>query len=117
MKKVQKEVTLTLEYFQNKADKTSGIYEGGVVDPNIEGLIIDVTNGESFDFEANEFVSNGKYEIHLSGNREAIKELGKYLIALADYETEDPNYHDHFDNVRNSSGKEIVDFVIYKPKE
>jgi len=117
MKKVQKEVTLTLEYFQNKADKASGIYEGGIVDPNIEGLIIDVTNGESFDFEADEFVSNGKYEIYLRGNREAIKELGRYLIALAEYDTEDPNYHDHFDNIRNSDGKESVDLVIYQPSE
>jgi hypothetical protein len=117
MKKVKKEVNLTLEYFPNKVDKINRIYEGGVVDPNIEGLIIDVTNGESFDIEADEFVSNGKYEIHLRGNREAIKELGKYLIALAEYETEDPSYHDHFDNIRNSEGKESVDLVIYQPNE
>jgi hypothetical protein len=35
MKKVEKKVTLTLEYFQNKAYKNNGIYEGGIVDPNL----------------------------------------------------------------------------------
>ena len=33
MKKVKKEVNLTLEYFPNKVDKINRIYEGGVVDP------------------------------------------------------------------------------------
>ncbi|WP_066073149.1 hypothetical protein [Neobacillus soli] len=72
MKKVQKEVTLKLEYFHNRVDKKKGLYEGGVVEPDIEGLIIDVVNGESFDFEADEFIGNGKYEIQLEGSRKAI---------------------------------------------
>jgi hypothetical protein len=56
---------------------------------------VDVTSGETFDFEADEFVSNGKYEIHLNGSRKAIKEFGKCLIALSEYETDELSYHDH----------------------
>jgi hypothetical protein len=114
--KVQKKVTLTLEYFKNKVSKDRTVFSGGVVDPNISGLMIDVRAGMQCDLETEQFVRNSKHELHIYGGRKDMMELGKYLIALANYETEDPSYHDHFDNIKSFDGEESVDIVIYQPK-
>ncbi|OZM58464.1 hypothetical protein CIB95_02535 [Lottiidibacillus patelloidae] len=114
--KVQKKVTLTLEYFKNKVSKDKTVFSGGVVEPEISGLMIDVREGMHFDLESEQLVRNGKHELHIYGGRKDMMEFGKYLIALANYETEDPNYHDHFDNIKNFDGEDSVDIVIYQPK-
>ncbi|RPF54155.1 Imm32 family immunity protein [Aquisalibacillus elongatus] len=118
MKSRSKEVSLKLEFFEGKQDEEKGIFEGGVKDPEcLDEIGIDVIEGETFDLEKDEFVSNGKFEVHLKGSDRAFRELGKYLIAMTYYETKDPNYHDHFDNLTTSSGDNHIDLIVYKPEK
>jgi len=118
VKYVSKEISLKLEFFEGKQDEEKGIFEGGVKDPEcLDEINIDVIEGETFDFEKDEFVSNGKLEVHLKGSEKAFRELGKYLIAMTYYDTKDRDYHDHFDNLTTSNGESNIDLIIYKPKK
>lgn len=105
-----------MKFYETYAEEEKGIYYGGIVEPEIDNLVIDVIDGERYDLEKDEFIKNGKQEIHIFGSKKAIRELGEYLIALTEYETSDPSYHDHFDDILNSHGEKKVDVIIYKPK-
>lgn len=105
-----------MKFYETYAEEEKGIYLEGIVEPEIDNLVIDVIDGERYDLEKDEFIKNGKHEIHIPGCKKAIRELGEYLIALTEYETSDPSYHDHFDDISNSHGEKKVDLTIYKPK-
>ncbi|MTH55354.1 hypothetical protein GKZ89_18325 [Bacillus mangrovi] len=118
MKSVSKEISLKLEFLEGKQNEEEGIFEGGVKDPEcLSEITIDVFEGESFDFEKDEFVSNGKLELHLKGSEKAFRELGKYLIAVTYYETKDSGYHDHFENLKTSDESNTIDLIVYKPEK
>lgn len=113
----KKEIQLTLEFLEGKQDVEKGTFNGGVREPKfLDELMIDVKEGERYDFDLDEDVPTGKYEIQLEGSARAFRELGKYLIAITEYQTQDPRYHDHFDDLLNSDAEEFVDLVIYKPE-
>lgn len=117
MKLRKQEINLSLEFFEGKQDLENGVFEGGVKEPeNLEELTIDILEGETFDLEIEQFSKTGKYEIQIQGSNRAYRELGKYLLAITEYQTEDPSYHDHFENILNSNNQEFVDLVIYKPR-
>lgn len=108
---------IELNYLIGKQDVNNGIFEGGVESPKcMNELIVDVHEDEVFDEKIDDFVSSGKVQIVISGSDASIEELGKYLIAFARYNTEDSNYHDHFENIKNSEGKEFVSLMVKKHK-
>lgn len=110
-----KEITVKLYYHKSKQDKEAGIYYGGVKEPlYLNELQIDIWNDESYDFEKDKFVPNGKIAMQLSGSNRALKQFGIYLINVAMYQTHDPDYHDHFDNLHTSDGKETVNLIVRK---
>ncbi|MFA1642811.1 hypothetical protein AB5N96_08090 [Chryseomicrobium imtechense] len=116
MKKIKKEVTLSLEFYKGKQDVKKGIFEGNVVPPkHLDELFIDVFASTTYDFESDDFVENGGIDLQLQGSNRAFRELGKYLLAITEYDTEDPRYHDHFDGIQNSDEEEKVNLTIYKP--
>lgn len=111
---------IQLEYLVGKSNPNKGVYEGGVCEPRyLNELMIDIQNEEIFDFEKDAFIELENRIIHFSGSRRAFKELGRYLIALSKYETEDPDYHDHFDEVGsiNSESKNKIVFHGCKSDE
>lgn len=113
----KKEVSISLEFYHGKQDPENGIFEGGVKEPEkLDELTIDIREGETFDLENEQFTKTGKYEIQFQGSNKAYRELAKYLLAITEYQTEDPAYHDHFDDILNSEDQKFVDLVIYKPK-
>ena len=116
MKRTKKEITLSLEFYKGKQDREKGTFEGGVVAPKyLEELFVDVFASTTYDFESDEFVENGGIDVQLQGSNRAFRELGKYLVAITEYDTEDPSYHDHFDGIQNSDEEEKVNLTIYKP--
>lgn len=117
LKKINREVTIKLKYFSGIDDPQKGIYEGGVCEPeHLDELIIDIENEEIFDMDSDSFIQSGNKNLHISGSRRALKEFGTYLIALSNYKTNDPDYHDHFDAVSNSNGKDLVNMIVHLKK-
>lgn len=112
MKKQKKEIKLILEYVTGMQDKENGIYEGGVCEPKfLNELRIDVKNEEVFDQDEDSFIETGRKDIHIVGSHRALEELGKYFIALSNYQTDDPDYHDHFESIPNSNNDSYVNII------
>jgi|CZCB01.1.fsa_nt_gi hypothetical protein len=113
----QEKIEIELNYFVGKQDTKNGIFVGGVKNPKyLDELEINIFEDEIFNEELDSFVKNGKIQVSLSGSSRSLEELGKYLIALSRYNTEDPDYHDHFDNIKNSEGSEMVNLIVKKRK-
>lgn len=115
LKKVSEVIELNLNYYIGKQDELKGIYNGKIEEPNyLDELAVDVFEDEIFDEESDDFVKTGKLQVSLSGSNRALEELGKFLIALSRYKTKDPSYHQHFDNINNSEGEEIINLIFRK---
>ena len=114
MKKKEK-VEITLEYYPSDFDEKAGIYYGGVEEPRyIDELLFDICEDEEFDEEKDDFVKSGKFQLVISGRDKALEELGKYLIAFSRYKTKDPDFHDHFDDIKNSNNEDAVNLIVRK---
>lgn len=118
MKKTKKEITLLLEFNEGIQNPENGIFEGNVEPPKyLNELNIEVSEAREYDFETDDFKYTGKVDIQVQGSNRAYRELGKYLIAITEYQTEDHRYHDHFDNILDSEDEERINLVIYKPED
>lgn len=116
--KKTKEIKLKLHYMKSKADKENGIYYGGVSSPkHTEELIVDINDDYNFNTETDEFIKNGMFSVEISGTKRALKELGKFLINMAMFETEDHAYHEHIDQLKNSSGEPTANLIVRKISE
>lgn len=112
-KKETKEITLKLNYFRSKADKEKGVFYGGVTEPKYtDELTIDINDDYDFDIDTEEFNKNGMFSLEISGTKRALKEMGRFLINIALYETDDEDYHEHIDQLRDSEGNPKVNMVI-----
>ena len=117
VKKETKEITLKLNYFKSKVDKENGIFYGGVIEPKyMDELTIDINDDYEFDIDAEEFKQNGMFSMEISGTKRALKEMGKFLINIAMYKTDDEDYHEHIDQLRDSEGNPKVNIVVKKTK-
>lgn len=109
MKVVKRKIDITLEYLDGKQDTEKKIFSGGVKKGDeINNLTIDVCEDEVYDEDIDDFIKSGKLQVIISGNDMCLEEFGKYLIALARYNTNDPHYHDHFDDIKTSEGRSIA---------
>ncbi len=114
-KRQTREVTLKLNYYKSKADKEAGVYYGGVVEPKyINELAFDIGDDYEFDMESEEFKKNGKYALEISGSNRALKEFGKFLINIAMFKTEDEEYHEHLETIKNGDGQPSVNITVRK---
>lgn len=112
-KKETKEISLKITYFKSKVDKENGIYYGGVIEPKyIDELTVDIDDDYDFDIETEEFTKNGMFSVEISGTKRALKEMGKFLINIAMYKTEDEDYHEHIDQLKDSEGNPTANIII-----
>lgn len=110
-----KEITLKLKYVKSVVDKENGVYYGGVEEPKyLDELVVDVDDDYDFDVETEEFIKNGMFKIEISGTKRALKEMGKFLINMSMFQTEDEDYHEHIDQLQNNEGKPIANMTIKK---
>ncbi|MBE7043900.1 MAG: hypothetical protein E7397_00075 [Ruminococcaceae bacterium] len=111
----EKEVILKLKYLQSKSDASKGHFIGGLEEPKyLDELCIDIYDDMDFDMEHEEFHKNGKLVLDLSGSDRSLYELGKYLINLALYETDDPDFHEHFDGLQDAEQKQRINVIVRK---
>lgn len=97
---------IVLEYVSMGADQPGRVYRNFPVEPaNISELQVAIQpfnpDIEEASYGAKE---HGRPQLILSGSPAVLEELGRYLIALARLDTENPMVSGHFDDVRNSSG-------------
>ena len=112
---LEKEVLLKLKYFQSKCDFENNYFVGGVEEPKyLNELSIDIYDDMDFDLDKEEFKKNGKFVLDLSGSNRSLYEFGKYLINIALYDTEDPDFHEHFDGLFDSQKSEKVNMIVRK---
>ena len=110
-----KEITLKLQYYPSKEDKENGIYMGGVAGPKfINELAIDVCDDYDYDMEKDEFIKNGLLSMEILGTNRALKELEKFLVNIASFNTKDEDYHEHIDNINDSEGNPYVNLTVRK---
>lgn len=114
-KKMTKELKLKLKYHKSVICEEQGLYFGGVDDPKHQKeLAFNITEDSFWDLEKDEFVPNGMYALEISGTDRALMEFGKFLINIAMYETKDPSFHCHIDDIKNNAGKPEVNITVYK---
>ena len=112
---MEKDVVLKLKYLQSKCDFERNHFIGGVEEPSyLDELNIDIYDDMEFDMDEEKFKKNGKIVLELSGSDRSLFELGKYLINVALYDTEDPDFHEHFDGLLDSEHNEKVNLLVRK---
>jgi hypothetical protein len=79
---------------------------------NLSGLRIDVFADEFVPEGATKPVRTTQRQIHVSGTPHALRELGTYLIAIAENKVP-RDFVEHFENVKSSSGRRAVHLVVH----
>ncbi len=112
---LEKQVTLILKYMQSKSDFQKNHFVGGVEAPQyLDELAIDIYDDMEFDMNTETFINNGKLVLELSGSNNSLYEFGKYLINVALYETDDPDFHEHFDGLLDSERNARINLIVRK---
>lgn len=110
-----KEVSLKLYYHKSKVDKEAGVYIGGVAEPRyLKELVFNINDDYDFNLETEEFTKNGMFAVEISGSNRALKELGKFLINISMFKTQDKDYHEHIDQIQDSDGNPLVNLTVRK---
>lgn len=114
----EKDIIIKLKYVPSSCDIEKGIFTGGPCEPDyMDELSIDIYDDYIFDFKKDDFVKTKYKNIDISGSNKALKSFGQYLINLALFQTEDDNYHDHFDGILNSNGETKFNIIVRKRLE
>ena len=114
-KRQTKEIVLKLNYYKSIADRDAGVFLGGVVEPKyINELEFNIGDDYEFDIEKDDFIKNGMYALEISGSNRALKEFGKFLINIAMFKTEDEDYHEHLETIKDSEGNPMVNITVRK---
>jgi len=102
----QKKYSETFEFeYIDSVQLKNGSFIGGVSLPEHDDeLIIFVTPSEN---ESNE----KKFSIHMSGSKQALKEFGKHLINVSNFNSLDENYKTYLDELKGNA-----ELNIYSPE-
>ena len=113
MRKRKEVESIELVYFAGKSNPEKGHFAGGVEEPkHLDELAILIDQDEALDLNTDEMRLTGALQVELSGSRRALFEFGRYLIALSKYDTADPEYHDHFDQLQNVNGRPSTKLIV-----
>lgn len=97
---------LELEYYLRGAE-AAGTPDKWPVEPeHTDELRVDVYFDDDSIGASSELVGR-RLQVQLMGSRRALVELGKYLIAFADLETQGRDPHEHFEDVLNEHGERV----------
>jgi len=57
----------------------------------------------------------GAFQVNLWGTATDFRELGRYLLAIAELDTTaDPDFHQHHDELRTDDGRTRIDLIVRK---
>lgn len=98
-----------------------GAFSGGVVEPKIDSDLRFSVHREVLDEDGilnpvpGEDTVEASFQVNLYGNSAGYRELGRYLLALAELDTStDPEYHEHFDDLRSEDGRTHFHVIVRK---
>ena len=112
---IDKKIVLNLRYIKSKSDFNKNYFIGGLEEPKyLNELLLDIYDDIEYNLDNDTFEKSGKMVLEISGSDRSLFELGKYLINISTYETSDPDFHEHFDNLKNSTGKNKVNLIVRK---
>lgn len=105
-------------------ERPRGVFRGGVPDAKLgkrfgfnvlpeqedeDGNFGPATGAESY---------RGAFQINLWGTSADFRELGRYLLAIAELDTSaDPGFHQHHDDLRTVDGRTQIDLIVRKIPE
>ena len=108
---VTKHLTLQLDYYLRGQESSDSPPDQWPVEPkHTDELRVDVYPDDDSP-SLPRALSSTRLQVHLTGSARALREIGKYLIAFADLETQGHNPHEHFEDVRNEDGQ-LVHLII-----
>lgn len=114
------EVKLVFEGSGRVERRGEQVFYGGVVFPRLNDLaftfhrqlpdedgILNPVIGED--------TVDGSFQINLYGTSAGYRELGRFLLALAELDTSvDEGFHSHFDDVRSKDGRTHLNIILRK---
>jgi len=115
-KKKKKKITLALksDIVFNKAGEFVG---GGIlntIEHIDEGMWVEIMDDPVLDDETNQWGVTGRLQIHLGSTRQALEELGTFLVSLAHYHPPQPGYSAHFE-FTDSQDEPTLHLVVHLP--
>lgn len=100
-------VQLELAYYAGEDDPTRGIFSRRPVEPeHTEELRIGVYFDDDTIGVPPE-LSGRPLQVEFAGSARALEAFGAFLIALARHSTEDPEPHEHFDEIAGEQGAHV----------
>lgn len=115
-KKSKEKVTLTLK--SSAIYNDAGIFVGGGILNTVEhvdtGIWGEIMEDPVWDQETNQWGVTGRLQIHLGSTRQALEELGTFLISLAHYRPPQPGYSAHFE-LKDYKGVPLLHLIIHLP--
>lgn len=103
MKKKSFNKTITLEYYEDQSIPEKRSYKWWPISPDsFDNLLIQ------------SYYDENNYQVHIKWSRKSLEELWKFLINLANYNTIDPDYHEHFDFLDNINWN--TELIIHHPE-
>jgi hypothetical protein len=112
---MKKKSQIDVEISHIRALGRSG-FTGGVSQPTIPSDQLAFVIQAEHEGDDGELVftwPQAKMQINLYGTSSGYRELGNYLLALAELRTgEDPDYHQHFDDLAAVYGGTTIDVIV-----
>jgi hypothetical protein len=102
-------------------EQPKGTFRGGVPDPQVTTafgfnvLRQEVDEDGELNPSAGDPVYDGSLQINLWGDSASYRELGRYLLTLAELNTSaDPDFHEHHE-VTSADGRSHIHLIVRKP--
>jgi hypothetical protein len=100
----QKTVTVTLSYYGGDDDPASGVFARRPVEPPFSHELSFGVYLDDDSIGTPESLRDQPLQIQLSGTARALEAFGTYLLAMGALNSEDPDVHEHFDDIPNDGG-------------
>jgi hypothetical protein len=115
------EVELTFIGDGRIVEQPPGVFHGGVPEPelgpqfgfNVLPMTVDETGMPNPEIGGGSYA--GAMQINLWGTSADLRELGRYLLALAELDSSaDPDFHQHSEDLISHDGRTRVDVIVRK---
>jgi hypothetical protein len=122
----RKTIEVELKFYGNGRviQEKLGHFVGSVPAPKINNNVTFTVHRQVSDEDgilnpvAGEETVEGSFQINVYSNSKGYRELGKYLLALAELETtEDEGFHDHHDELTSSDGRTHLHMILWKKEK
>ncbi|CAA9352654.1 MAG: hypothetical protein AVDCRST_MAG40-2986 [uncultured Gemmatimonadaceae bacterium] len=119
----KKRVEVELRFLDGDAvvERPRGVFRGGVPDPELtEQFGFNVLPAREHDHggfgpDLDAQSHSGAFQINLWGTAADYRELGRYLLAIAELDASaDPDFHQHHDEVMSADGRTRLDLIVRK---